>query len=391
MKSAKTKIALACGQLSLLALAIGASPFATADDAGWYLGANVGQTRASIDDFRISQGLSSIGASMSSITAADRASGYKVYGGYRFNQMLAMEGGYFDLGEFSFDATTVPAGTLKGNIKLRGLNLDLVGTLPITKSFRALGRVGVNYAQASDSFVGTGFVHVLDGNPTKRDTNMKVGLGLEYAFNDALVLRAELERYRINDAVGNKGDVDMASLGLVYQFGSRSPTPVVREAAPEPVALAPAVAAPQPQYVPPPVLVAPAPPPVAAAPTKVTFSADSLFDFNQSTLRPAGQQDLNKLAADLNGTRFDLITVTGHTDRIGSHAYNQKLSERRAEAVKAYLVKSGIPANKISARGVDGSAPVTQAKDCHGTKKSKTLIACLQPDRRVEVEVSATR
>jgi OOP family OmpA-OmpF porin len=119
---------------------------------------------------------------------------------------------------------------------------------------------------------------------------------------------------------------------------------------------------------------------------KVTFSADSLFDFGKAVVKPAGKQHLDKLAAELRGVNFGVITVTGHTDRIGSHAYNMDLSTRRAEAVKTYLVESaGIPAGKIAANGTDGSDPVTKPGDC------KKLIACLQPDRRVEVEVSGTR
>ena len=133
-----------------------------------------------------------------------------------------------------------------------------------------------------------------------------------------------------------------------------------------------------------------------AAPKKVIFSADSsadsLFDFGKSTVKPASKKALDKFAADLKGANFDVITVTGHTDRIGSHAYNMKLSTRRAEAVKAYLVESaGIPAGKITAKGVDGANPVTKPGECKGKKATKKLIACLAPDRRVEVEVVATR
>jgi OOP family OmpA-OmpF porin len=87
-----------------------------------------------------------------------------------------------------------------------------------------------------------------------------------------------------------------------------------------------------------------------------------------------------------------VINVTGHTDRIGSHTYNQKLSERRAQAVSTYLVESGgIAANKISAKGVDGASPVTQPGDCPGKKVTQALKACLQPDRRVDIEVSGSR
>jgi OOP family OmpA-OmpF porin len=125
---------------------------------------------------------------------------------------------------------------------------------------------------------------------------------------------------------------------------------------------------------------------------RVTLSADSLFDFDKSVVKPAGTQALDKLAADLRGIRYDSIQVTGHTDRLGKHDYNMKLSERRAQAVSAYLVQSGgIPAGKISARGVDGANPVTKPGDCKGSKPTPALKACLQPDRRVEVEVTGTR
>ncbi len=387
MKLARVRLTSVSGKLSLVALAIIASPFAAADDSGWYAGANAGQSRATIDDVRITSGLLNSGFTSTSITDDDRSTGYKIYGGYQFNRNFALEGGYFDLGKFGFNPTTVPAGTLSGSIKLRGLNLDLVGSLPITQRLSAFGRLGVNYAEARDSFTGTGAVNVLDPNPSKRDTNLKVGLGLQYELTQSLAMRAELERYRINDAVGNKGDIDLVSVGLVYRFGTKTPTPAPRALAPEPVAVAPA---------PQPVLVTPPPPPPAPpappVPTKVTFSADSLFDFDKSSIKPAGQQSLNKFATELRGTDFDVITVTGHTDRIGSHAYNLKLSTRRAEAVSTYLVESaGIASEKIAAKGVDGSDPVTKPGDCKGTKATKALIACLQPDRRVEIEVSGTR
>ncbi len=375
------KFAKISATLGLAVLAAIASSYAAADDTGWYGGANIGQSRATIDDARITSGLLGSGFSTTSIADDKRDTGYKIFGGYQFNRNFAVEGGYFDLGRFGFAATTVPAGTLFGNIKLRGLNLDLVGTVPITEKFSAFGRVGVDYAQARDNFSGNGTVSVLNSNPSKRDTNLKFGLGLQYAFTPTLDMRLEAERYRINDAVGNKGDIDLVSLGLVYRFGEKPPAPAPRAPEPEPVAAAPAPA---------PAIVTP--PPTPPAPTKVTFSSDSLFQFGKATMLPAGKRDLDQFAAKLKGADFELITVTGHTDRIGSHAYNMKLSTRRAETVKNYLVDAaGISADKISARGVDGSDPVTRPGDCKGVKVTKKLIACLQPDRRVEVEVTATR
>jgi OOP family OmpA-OmpF porin len=124
----------------------------------------------------------------------------------------------------------------------------------------------------------------------------------------------------------------------------------------------------------------------------VTYSADSLFDFDNAAVKSAGRMELDKLATDLRGVDFDVINVTGHTDRIGSHTYNQKLSTRRAEAVSAYLVQSGgIPAHKINAKGINGSDPVTKPGDCVGNKATPALIACLQPDRRVDIEVTGKR
>ena len=143
----------------------------------------------------------------------------------------------------------------------------------------------------------------------------------------------------------------------------------------------------------------PPPPPVvkpAPAPKRFTLSADALFNFDQAIVKPEGRRQLDKLAADLKGAKFDVIkiamvTVTGHTDRIGSAAYNMRLSMRRAEAVKAYLVELGIPAAKIVATGKGETHPVTKPGECKGDKATKELIACLQPDRRVEIEVSVAK
>ena len=386
------KFAKASGTLGLAALAVIASPFAAADDTGWYGGVSVGQSSAKIDDARITSDVLGRGFATTSINDDDRDTGYKLFGGYRFNKNFALEGGYFDLGRFGFTSTTVPAGTLSGNIKLQGLNLDAVGILPITEKFSAFGRIGVNYAEARDSFSGTGAVNVLNPSPSKRDTNLKLGLGLQYDFTPSLGMRLEAERYRINDAVGNKGDVDLVSLGLVYRFGTATPAPAPRAAVPAYVAAAPApepaaVTPPPPAPAPRPAVVAPRP-----APTKVAFSADSLFDFAKADVKPAGAQHLDKFAADVKGVDFEVITVIGHTDRIGSHASNMKLSERRAESVKTYLGQSAaIPAGKIAVKGAGETDPVTKPGECKGEKATKKLIVCLQPDRRVEVEVSGTK
>ena len=382
--------------LGLMALAGGTSLNAMAQDSGWYIGGNAGGSHAKIDDDRIRSGLLGGGFTSTTINDDNHGFSYKVFGGYKFMPYFAMEGGYFDLGKFGFNATTVPAGTYSGEIKLRGVNLDAVGILPFTDHFSAFARVGVQYARAEDHFSGTGAAHVLNPDRSKRAANVKAGAGLEYDFTPNVGMRAELERYRIDDAVGNKGDIDVASLGLVVRFGGPA-EPAPRPAPPPPPVEKADVADDSAQRSLP-VAPPPPPPPPRYVPKKVTFSADSLFAFDRADINPAGRKQLDELAADLKGAQYDTIMVTGHSDRIGSHSYNMALSSRRAEAVKNYLVMSaGIPADRITARGVDGSEPVTKAGECpatssrRGSKQRAQLIACLQPDRRVEVEVNGTK
>ena len=218
----KFELARTSGTLGLVALAAIASPFAMADDAGWYGGLNIGQSKAKIDDAKITSTLLGGGLNTTSITDDNRDTGYKLFGGYKFNRNFALEGGYFDLGKFKFSATTAPAGTLNGEIKLRGLNLDAVGILPITPKFSAFGRIGLQYARSEDSFSGTS---AANSSASKSAANYKAGVGVQYDFTPSLGMRGEWERYRIDDAVGNSGDIDLLSVGLVYLFGGDKPAP----------------------------------------------------------------------------------------------------------------------------------------------------------------------
>jgi OOP family OmpA-OmpF porin len=208
------------GKLGLLACAVVLGNAALAQDTGWYLGLNLGETRAKIDNERISNELVGIGLTLADIEKQENSKGYKLYGGYQVNRNFAIEGGYFSLGDFGFTASTLAPGTLRGNLRLQGLNLDAVGTLPLTSKFSLTARVGLNYADTVDRFSGTGAVNVRNPNPGTRETNLKVGLGLQYALTDKWLVRADLERYRIDDAVGNHGDVDYLSVGLVALFGA---------------------------------------------------------------------------------------------------------------------------------------------------------------------------
>ena len=131
-------------------------------------------------------------------------------------------------------------------------------------------------------------------------------------------------------------------------------------------------------------------PPEKLLPQKINFSADALFDFDKAYLKPEGKAMLDDLTRVLQGAKYEVILAIGHADRIGSVQYNQKLSVRRAETVKKYLVDKGIEPNRVYAEGKGKSQPLTKPADCT-VKNRKALIACLQPDRRVDVEVTGTK
>ncbi|SPB15913.1 outer membrane protein a [Caballeronia novacaledonica] len=131
-----------------------------------------------------------------------------------------------------------------------------------------------------------------------------------------------------------------------------------------------------------------APPPPVIQSQKVTYQADALFDFDKAVLKPAGKEKLDDLASKIGALNLEVVVATGYTDRIGSDKYNDRLSLRRAQAVKAYLVSKGIEANRIYTEGKGKRDPVT-GNTCQ-QKNRKQLISCLAPDRRVQIEVVGT-
>ncbi len=173
---------------------------------------------------------------------------------------------------------------------------------------------------------------------------------------------------------------------LCWRTGYWTPAMAIVECDPDlvPKPPAPPPAAPPPSAPPP-----PAPPPAPGL-QKITLATKALFDFDKAVLKPEGKTaiDTEVLSKLANVSKLELVLVTGHTDRIGTQAYNQKLSERRADAVRNYLVSKGVAKDKIETLGMGKTQPVPGVV-CNQPypKERKALIACLAPNRRVEVEV----
>ena len=194
----------------------------------------------------------------------------------------------------------------------------------------------------------------------------------------AFVATAALATAAVAQNVDNwrnaSGDVWKNSTGLCWRDAGWTPATAA------PGCDGAVVAAPAPAPAPAPRAAAPAPAPVAAA-TKVTYAADAFFDFDKSVVKPAGKTKLDDLVSKVKGINLEVIIAVGHTDSVGSDAYNQKLSVRRAEAVKAYLVSKGIEKNRIYTEGKGEKQPVASNVTNEGRAKN----------RRVEIEVVGTR
>ncbi len=274
--------------------------------------------------------------------------------------------------------TGIPGAS--GKYKQTTLGLDALYMFSRDK-FRPFLLAGLGAARNDVDYNGVGLT-----DKDKTSWLAGLGLGAQYLFTDKFGIQADLRhQWSKAEAKNAAGTVDadetigntLFNVGGIFRFGA--PAPVVAEAAPEP---APIAAAPEP---------APAPEPVKCTPQMdtITVGAEKLFGFDKANISDEGKEALNDAAAKIKANpELKAVIVTGHTDRIGSDAYNQKLSERRANLVKDYLAAQGVDPSIIEAVGKGESEPVVQ---CTGNKKTKKLIECLQPNRRVTIQAEGQK
>ncbi len=336
----KTAIALAISGLALASVAQAApqaNTFYAGGKAGW----------ASFHDGLEQFESKTTGTHRNSVT-------YGVFGGYQITDNFAVELGYDDFGR----AKLREEGKTIAKHTNHGAHLSLKASYPVLQDLDVYARVGA--ALVRSDYKG---YEGLDLREHKLQTSAVFAGGLEYAILPSLALRVEYQWLnnvgRINDSDGHRldyrPDIGSVSAGLSYRFGQGVAEPEVIT-------------------------------------KKFAFSSDVLFDFNKSNLKAGGSQALDGMQSEVaqSGLSNPNYNVAGYTDRIGSDAYNQKLSEKRAETVANYLVAKGVAQTNVTAVGYGKANPVT-GSNCDTVNGRKALIACLAPDRRVEVAVQGAK
>lgn len=300
--------------------------------------------------------------------------GAGTYLGYQVNPYVALELGFDYLGQMKYKDTD------GDSLKVRTMGTQLSTKLSYPLGFIWSGLSDLDMYARGGLMVTYARVKADDEKESKTDVAPVFALGFDYKLTDKLSTRLEYQWVQTLDANVTFDDADEAvqirpdngllSVGVTYSFGS------MRPAAP-----APAVVASRPMTA-----------TIIKESETIELSQDVLFAFGKDTLHAEGKKVLNNLVSALSSADLAKATTTviGHSDRIGAAAYNLKLSQQRADVVKQYLVSKGIPANMITTRGVGQSEPVT-GNQCDAISDRSKLIACLAPDRRVVIEVTATQ
>lgn len=343
----KTAIALAIAGLAAATVAQAAPQANT-----FYVGAKAGWASFH-DGIQYTADANRIGYNRNSVT-------YGVFGGYQIIDNLAVELGYDDFGRAKFRR----GGENILKHTNHGAHLSLKGSYPVLEGLDVYGRVGAALVRSDyKSYYNTLF------NGLSRQHSLKVSpvfaAGLEYSLPSLPELAFRLEYQWVNrvgkveDARGYRVDyqpsIGSVTAGLSYRFG-QGQAPM----APEVV-------------------------------TKTfTLNSDVTFGFNKANLKTEAKSVLDGIYGEIAQVSSPSVDVAGYADRIGKDAANQKLSQRRAETVANYLVSKGVAPQSITATGYGEANPVT-GNTCDAVKGRKALIACLAPDRRVEISVKGTK
>lgn len=287
---------------------------------------------------------------------------YGVFGGYQIlnqnNLGLAVELGYDDFGR----AKGREKGRTVAKHTNHGTHLSLKGSYEVLEGLDVYGKAGVALVRSDYKFYDN---KLIDSHRARASGLFAVGA--EYAVLPELAVRLEYQwltrvgKYRPQDkpntAINYNPWIGSINAGISYRFG-QGEAPVV--AAPEVVS------------------------------KTFSLNSDVTFAFGKANLKPQAQATLDSIYGEMSQVKSAKVAIAGYTDRIGSDAFNVKLSQERADSVANYFVAKGVAADAISATGYGKANPVTGAT-CDQVKGRKALIACLSPDRRVEIAVNGTK
>ncbi|HIF5528177.1 porin OmpA [Pasteurella multocida] len=289
---------------------------------------------------------------------------YGVFGGYQITDNFAVELGYDDFGRAKLrmaekDQKAKDAAKHTNH----GAHLSLKASYPVLDGLDIYARVGAALIRSDYKVYDHSDPVKLPQFKRTHSTQVSPVFagGLEYAFMPELALRVEYQWVnnvgKVKDVLGERvdyrPDIGSVTAGLSYRFG-------------------------QSVYVP------------EVVSKTFTLNSDVTFGFDKADLKPAAQNVLDGIYGEIAQLKSASVAVAGYTDRLGSDAYNLKLSQRRADTVANYLVAKGVAQNAISATGHGEANPVTGNK-CDSVKGRKALIACLADDRRVEIAVKGNK
>ncbi|VFP79963.1 porin OmpA [Candidatus Erwinia haradaeae] len=280
--------------------------------------------------------------------------GSSAFFGYQANPYLSFDVRYDWLGRMPNKGTKI-----HGSFQAQGVQLATKISYPIAPNVDVYTRLGSMAWHAESKQTNPTHPHM-----HSKTTNVSplIGCGIEYEITKNWATHVDYQwTNNIGDAktVGARPDNNLLSLGVTYRFGQDN---IETIETPESSSV--------------------------SENNHFTLKSDVLFNFNQTTLTSDGQKILDQLYNQLSNldTKDASILVVGYSDRIGSNLYNQKLSEKRSQSVADYLIEKGVPADQITVRGSGKSNPIS-SHTCESINDRKSLMVCLAPDRRVEVEV----